>query len=779
MPSGKRTLRLLILGVQGLSEIIEQWRQEYSKDIEPLWVDDFDEFLAIDPGSIDVILTDVDGLGRGAREVIRHVKRKPPTSSVVVQAAPHQTATIAELLRAGADEYILRTDDEGYPRLLVTLLDRAGELNRDLPLAMEGVSESHFWAFLDSVPIPMKVLDEEGIILHANPALTTFLYRDREALEGEEIFDFMHEDEVTEARDAYRELIEQGQPQSQKMVFEDRVLPDRRYRRRNGETIWANLYLMPLWDTDGSLFHIVGFMVDITDRKETMLQLKHIEAHQRAILNTAVDGILTIDNEGMIEMFNRSCEEIFGYQSKEIEGRSVKNLFDKHDVERLLDALPDTDSSTFDEQVELEGIRKDQSRVPLEVSIGVMNVDGERNFTIVVRDITERKEFLDRIFRSERMEAVGQLAGGIAHDFNNILTIINTHAYLLSIDEGLQTEEAKNYVHKILSATEQGTRLTKQLLSLTPSPLSRPTPIDLNEAVGNMKHLFQSIIEEDIEVQTQLGDRVPPVLADLSQVEQILLNLVINARDAMPQGGIIEIQTAMALIPPPDQKEEYYRGLPPGEYAVMRVCDTGSGVPEEIQDDIFDPYFSTKEPGTGLGLATVYNIAERHGGAVILEESSEEGSIFTVYLPAHYPRDSDAKNERQNEKLPPKRPEKQDRETLLLVEDEEDIQEALAAVLGKEGYKVLSASSGEEALRLAKNYPETIDLVITDLVMPGMTGVELANQFQLIDSRIPIIFVSGYSGGVLQRKEITPEQAYLHKPYDIKDLKRTIRELLD
>ncbi|MBA2665197.1 MAG: PAS domain S-box protein [Bradymonadaceae bacterium] len=739
-------------------------------------IETLEAFEAFEPGENDVYLidTDADVLGMGVLHVVNAVKQRNPFQPVVMIVRAEDAGLIVLAQHAGLDEYVIRDGEPGFHELLSEALMRARRRSRrDLPalLAVE-MSRLQFWAFFDSVPVPMKVLDADGRLLQVNEAATRFFGFDENEMVGQLIYKFMHPDEVEHAEEMYGALLASGgRRATHEAEYEHHIGNDRRYISKTGEFVWGDLFLLALWNADGSFRHVIGIIVDITQRKRAMHDLQAREAKERAILDTTVDGIVTLDADGTIESANRACERMFGYAQGEVIGQNIAQLIPSF-TRAVLEPVFEQAGQDI-ERHEIQGRRKGEASFPLEFGIARMEIDGEHKFTAALRDISERKIFIERLRRSERMEAVGQLAGGLAHDFNNVLTIITTFAYLLESQGGLD-READLQLQKILAATERGARLTDQLLALSPNPVTEFGPLSLNDVVKDVERLLHSVLEEDIAFGTELDPELHVVDADLGNIEQILFNLIINARDAMPGGGELTIRTCNVTIGAEHGCGEHPSELAPGDYALLQVEDSGRGMAAEIRERIFDPFFTTKEHGTGLGLATVANIVEHHGGLIEVRSAEGQGSSFNVYLPA---AEGDV-SKGQEPVRSPELPSRAGSYTILLVEDEDDIRLSLTGVFKNEGYTVLSAANAEEALELAERHDGPIDLILTDIVMPGMNGVELAERLHELYPEMRAVFVSGYAGEALRRKRISPNQVHIAKPYDVRALKEAVRQML-
>jgi signal transduction histidine kinase/ActR/RegA family two-component response regulator len=403
----------------------------------------------------------------------------------------------------------------------------------------------------------------------------------------------------------------------------------------------------------------------------------------------------------------------------------------------------------------------------------------ESHFAVIARDIGERKhaemarEVLeDELRQAQKMEAVGQLAGGIAHDFNNLLTVISGYTEILLRRLGREAEGSTE-IAEVSKAAGQAARLTRQLLAFSRKQVLELSPIDLNAIVAESETMLARLIGENIEVSTSLAEELGSINADSGQVEQIVMNLVVNARDAMPQGGTLALSTAVVMLEDPiadDRVEATTK-----EYVVLTVTDTGEGMDAATAPRIFEPYYTTKQrgAGTGLGLATVDGIVRQSGGHIEVESALGVGTTIRIYFP------------RVAEAVKPFRPPRPDverslagSETVLLVEDNEALRRVGKQILEVYGYTVLLAVDGEEGLNLALSHPRPIELLMTDLLMPKMGGVELAERLSTLRPAMKILYTSGYNDSTGKPQPV-PGSAYLQKPYAMEDLARALRDLLD
>ena len=389
----------------------------------------------------------------------------------------------------------------------------------------------------------------------------------------------------------------------------------------------------------------------------------------------------------------------------------------------------------------------------------------------MVTDITQRKQLQEQFRQVQKMEAVGRLAGGIAHDFNNLLTVIMGFGQLL-YEKLAAGDPLRAYVDTINKAGDRAAGLTRQLLAFSRQQVLTPQVLDLNSVVANVNTMLRRLIGEDIDLVIRRGHGLGQVKADPGQIEQVIMNLAVNAQDAMPQGGKLTIKTANVML-----EEAYARShypLKPGPYVMLAVSDTGCGMDEETRAHIFEPFFTTKAKGmgTGLGLATVYGIVKQSGGYIWVESEEGRGTTFTMYLPRI--EESVGAVEEKATAAPAR-----GTETVLLVEDEGEVRALIRRVLEAGGYTVLEASQGEEALRVSAQHQGPIHLLLTDVVMPGMSGRELAERLTPLRRETKVLYTSGYTDdAILQRSALDPEAAFLQKPFTPDAVVRRVREVL-
>jgi PAS domain S-box-containing protein len=466
---------------------------------------------------------------------------------------------------------------------------------------------------------------------------------------------------------------------------------------------------------------------------------------------------------------------VLGYLPEELLGRNAFEFIHPEDLPQVRSALQ---RAVFDPSATVSveyRFRHRDGRWRLLQSTGrALPADGDECLMVLnSRDITEQKCLEAQLRQAQKMEAVGQLAGGVAHDFNNLLSVIFGHRELLEMSLP-PDEQSRESVAEIGRAAERGAVLTRQLLAFSRQQVLDPQVLELNTVVVAAEKMLRRIIGEDIAVTTSLQSDLSPVRADPGQLDQVLLNLAINARDAMPRGGRLSFKTCSIDLSPAHL--ETHPAIRPGLYVLLAVTDTGCGMDPEVQAHIFEPFFTTKAlgHGTGLGLSVVQGIVEQSGGHMEVNSLPGLGTTFKLYLPAAGEPLTTASQPPTTKRL------KGSGERILLVEDEESVRDVTSRLLERLGYRVLEASSGEEALRLAEASREKIELLITDLVMPGINGRQLADTLRIRDPRLKVLFQSGYTAdAVVHHGIVDAERTFLQKPFKLEALDKKVREILD
>ena len=609
----------------------------------------------------------------------------------------------------------------------------------------------------------MFAVDLAGRVSYVNAAWMRTLGVSRERSEGQPFVDFVRDesravvaaalDAAARDRDARRIELSMHGPFGTRVVLEGDV------RGQLG--------------TDGEL-RMLGFFRDVTLQRAAEADRMWKTAFLDQVVEGAPEAIMFLGTDGRVQRINSEFTRLFGYTPDEAVGRHIDTLVVPQDLRvQGADLCVRAGKS---EVINIDTVRRRKDGTLAEVSLLAtpIRVGGQQVAILgIYRDISERRRMQKQLARSQRLEAVGRLAGGISHDFNNLLTVINATAELLA-SELPEESAARRSAEEIGRAGARAAALTAQLLAFSRRQVLQPVALDINAIVRDVLRMLGRVIGEDIAVRLELGDALGTVLGDASELEQVLMNLAINARDAMKSGGRLTISTTPTSL---DAEQAGALHLTEGKYVELCVADTGCGIDPAIVDRIFEPFFTTKlgeAGGTGLGLATVYAIVQRLRGTIRVESELGVGSRFHVYLPISSLPVRPVEAERE----PARR--SAGRETVLVVEDDSSIRMLVDRALANAGYTVIAAPSPQAALRLFEQHAAEIALVFTDVVMPGMSGAELVQQIRALRPSVPVLFTSGYADD----RHIAPsglpaDASFIAKPYTFAALSRKVREVLE
>ena len=549
--------------------------------------------------------------------------------------------------------------------------------------------------------------------------------------------------------------------------------------RADGTRIVVDQSKVPLLDPAGNAYALLGIWSDVTRDVQAREDLRASEERLKTAFKAGLDAffISTLE-EGLILDVNDEFESMYGYEREEVPGRTSIEIglwVDPVDRARVVAEIKE---KGFVRDMLISHRRKDGRAMQVSLSIRLIWSGQNRHILGIIRDVTEREkarieqERLEAELRqAQKMESIGRLAGGVAHDFNNLLAVILNYASF-ALDEEAENEHVRSYLQQIEAAGERAATLTRQLLAFSRRQILQPEALDLGVVVRGIEKMISRLLGEDIEIVPLLADDLGAVTADPGQIEQVIMNLVVNARDAMPRGGRLVIETANVDVA--DSGDEF-PDVKPGSYVVLVVRDNGSGMEPAVREQIFEPFFTTKTvgKGTGLGLSTVYGIVKQSGGEITVQSEPGQGSAFRVFLPRVA-----AATMASTPKV--KRLGASGHETILLVEDEDAVRDITELMLSTAGYEVLSARDGPEALGVSRTHARSIDLLVTDLVMPHMSGRELSQVLTGERPSLKVLYVSGYTDDTISDHGVLAEgTSFLGKPFAAGELTSKVRELLD
>ena len=676
-------------------------------------------------------------------------------SGVVIKVHPEGVPPYLFGLHQCSRERIWSSDDlrifEGIARRLTDALTSL------LALRRLRESQARYRGFMDHASDGFFLIDENGVIRDVNRRACEMLGYTREELLGQT--PTLFNAAVTPAF-----LAASGQ----RLLAGERIAATSMHRRKDGSTYPVDVRLRRM-EYRGQKWRIAAAR-DVTERNRAAAAVERSEQRLRAFFESSNVGMVLIGSTGAVERANDGFCAMTGYPREEITGKLISALMFDEDLPALRDTWGEMIQGSRQRFAGEQRYRRKDGAASWTLTHVVVNLRDATGhpteMAAVVVELTERKRLEEHLRRARKMEAIGQLAGGVAHDFNNLLTVINGYGEFL-YSSLPPNDSRKDAVAAVREAGERAARLTSQLLSFSRKAIVEPKILDLSTVVESTNKMLSRLIGEDVLVVTRLSSRLPSVRADAGQLEQVLLNLAVNARDAMPKGGKLTLTTDEVDLPPGSTWDG--EDIPAGRYVRLRVSDTGTGMSEETRARIFEPFFTTKGTGqgTGLGLAAVYGIVRQAGGSVAVESQEGQGTTFTVLLPA---LSSGAGGEDV-------RPSVRGAETVLLVEADTAIRKLARRILERSGYTVIDAARGIEALRMAEQHTGLIHLLIAELGAPGLSGATL---FEALRTRWPgvrALYISGAAEGVT--KADGAPLAVLQKPFSPAVLTRRAREILD
>ncbi len=631
---------------------------------------------------------------------------------------------------------------------------------------------------LEALPDAIVAVDRDGTIVQVNSQAQELFGYAREEFIGQKV-EMLVPDSYRGQHHQHRQNFAQT-PKTRRMGAD----LDLYGRRRNGSEFPVEISLSPVSTETG--WFVLSAIRDISDRKRiaeelrrvneelqrrTIEQLGEYRSRLASIIDSSEDAILSKDMHGNITSWNKGAEHIYGYAPAEVVGKHISLLApsDRADeIPQILRRIAQGESVEHHESVR---VTKDGRHLDMSLSVSPLrNAIGEVvGASVIARDITAQKKAESQLRQAQKMEAIGRLAGGVAHDFNNILAIINSCTEFLR-DRIDPAAPPSVYVENIRKATERGTSLTRQMLAFSRTSAIQPQILDLNERLREISKLLRPLLGDDVEILIVPRSPSAIIEADPGQLDQIVVNLAVNARDAMPRGGKFILETGAVNFD--DALAEQQQAMSAGKYILLAVSDTGNGMDEATVSRIFEPFFTTKEvgKGTGLGLATVYGIVKQNAGHILVYSEPGHGTTFKIYLPsAEHKIGISSKPD-----VEIAGPSRQGR-TILLVEDDEIMRSLTRQLLQEHGYTVVEADDGKSALEWVESHPGTIDLLLTDVVMRRMSGPELAERLNSSHPTLKVVYMSGYTGELMSNREmLKPGVTLLEKPFSRTSLLNTV-----
>lgn len=621
-------------------------------------------------------------------------------------------------------------------------------------------SEENYRDLVENINDTIYRIDSDGVVQYVSPAIKSVIGYSQTELVHSKITDYVYPDDIPKVAAAIRG------------VLDGRLSPtDVRVMTRTGEIRWIRVSSRQVPGA-GAPPMLQGVLTDITERRKAEREASFLAS----VIGKLKDSCIVTDLNYKIVYVNDATTDLFGYEREELIGRTPDFLNAEPMAESLQKEIYDTVKSGNVWEHAIKNRRKDGSIFINEFTVSpLVDEDGEiRHYIGIQRDVTEKKRLEQELNQAQKMEAVGTMAGGIAHDFNNMLTAIIGYSQLL-LDECEPESVMRKDVEEIDKTARRAAALTRRLLAFSKGQMAQMAPVDLNTIVAGLDKMLRRLIGEDLELRTNLRSDVPRVRADAGQIEQVIVNLALNSRDAMPDGGVLTVETDCVEIDKEDCVD-----IPealPGRWARLTVRDTGRGMDAKVVERVFEPFYTTKEvgKGTGLGMSVVYGIVKAHKGWLRIESEPLVGTEVKIYL-SIVSEDSEWKGLRlDDESMLLGRGER-----VLLVEDQEEVRSVAERALVKRGYEICTASDAADALKVYDREDGRFDVVFSDVVLPDRSGVDLVERIRSRDPDIAVLLTSGYTDHRQHRPAIEGKgYALLRKPYELAELARALRQVLD
>jgi PAS domain S-box-containing protein len=650
------------------------------------------------------------------------------------------------------------------------LMQQIAQLEEDLQRQRAAYDEqsqaqSLFLSLIDSLPLNVFSKDKEGRFILANRQFCQTVGKPMEDILGCTDDDF-HPPEMARK---YR--------RDDEAVMASRMVTtiEEEHRTTTGTVMDVNVIKAPLYNRQRQITGMLGVFWDISKRKQAERALHESEKRFRELVDLLPPSIYEFDAQGRIVFANQSALQTFGYTADHISrGLAVWELLDAKDHARVKADLKQADIRRGRKGIEYTARHRDGRRFPIMAYSSPIELDGRtiggRGIAI---DLSEIRSLEERLNVAQKTEAIGQLAGGVAHDLNNLLSPILGYAEML-LDDLPDEDLSRHAVQAIQDAGLKARDLVRQLLAFARRQPLDITTIDLNQVVAGFERLLRRSIREDIIIEVALSETPAWIEADAGQIEQVIMNLAVNAQDSMPQGGRLTLETAVVNLD--DHYTTEHPEVEPGPHVLLSLSDTGHGIDDTDRKRIFDPFFTTKErgKGTGLGLSTVYGIVRQHHGHIWLYSEAEQGTTFKIYFPSAAGQ-ADPPSDKDKDARPV-----QGTETIMVVEDNGMLREMAIHILERQGYRVLMAANGDECLQRLRSSDEPVHLLLTDVVMPGMNGRELFAQLSTLRPGLKVLYMSGYTDNVILHHGVLEKGiAFIQKPFSVAGLTGQIRKILD
>jgi two-component system cell cycle sensor histidine kinase/response regulator CckA len=752
------------------SELVELALREAGMDWDVVRVESREAFVsALEEGRYNIIVSDYSLPSFNGLQALREAKARRPELAFLFFTATLGEERAVEALKAGATDFVAKERrDRLAPALLRAVTEeteRAARRQAEDALRSTRERLQHVVSSSPAVLYSLRVAGQTLVPDWVSANIEQLLgYTPAEVINSEWWVDRVH----TEDREPVL-------AQVQKLLGEGHVVREYRFRRKDGVYRWVRDEQKLVRDTEGKPVEVVASWSDVTERKQAELRLQEREEQYRLLFDSNPHPMWVFDAETLAFLaVNDAAVRQYGYSPGEFRGMTVNDIRPPEEIPTPSEHLKDLLRIPPGSPGGWRHRTKDGSIIEVEVSSNPITFQGREAVLVLANDVTEKKKLEAQLLQAQKMEAIGQLAGGVAHDFNNLLGVITGYTELLLKDLGTMHPGLRR-AEEIQKAAERAGSLTRQLLAFSRKQVLVPEVLDLNSVLDDTEKMLRRLIGEDIQLVTVFASGLGRVKADPGQMEQVILNLAVNARDAMPRGGKLIIETANV-----DLDANYARAradVKPGSYVMLAVSDTGHGMDADTMTHIFEPFFTTKDEGkgTGLGLSTVFGIVKQSGGHVAVYSEVGRGTSFKVYLPRTQEEEEIAAVGAVRAEVP-----RTGSETILLVEDAEALRLLIAEILEVGGYRVLPGASPEAALAAAEAHAGPIHLLLTDVVMPRMSGREVADRIKASRPTVKIMYMSGYTDEAIgHHGALEPGTHFMQKPFTADALLRKVREVLE